>query len=74
MTPTLVTHYIDQLAAEIREQAANLGVTLHDASVTRAVRFVVDSVLAAGMRQEPDHERVANGTYVTLMAWRELVG
>ena len=72
MVPATVA-IVDQLSATLREYADGVGIALGEDDVRQATRFVVETILAAGMYAEPDHESVANAYYVAAMAWRDLV-
>ena len=72
MTDALRTHYVDQIASEIRDYADGERLDLQDPTINRLVRMVAGSVLAAGCAAEPDHCRVANAMFLVASAWDEV--
>ena len=73
MTQALLTHHLDQQAAEIRDWCSDNRVDLHDPQVARALRLVTDWILVAGYCAEPDSQRVANAMFLMTSAWRAVV-
>ena len=71
MTQALLTHHLDQQAAEIKEWCAGV-LDLHDESVRAAIQLVTTWTLTAGRLAEPDDRAVAGAMFLMASAWHEV--
>lgn len=73
LTQALLTHHLDQQAAEIRDWCDRDGLDLHDPAVRRALQLCTDWILVAGKMAEPDDRCVAAAFFLMASAWRAVV-